>query len=373
MLEEGKISSRQASLLMVTTVLATAILFLPAISTRQALEDAWISTIIAAANGILISLLVVTLMLRFPEQTLVQYSEEIMGKFFGKIIGLGYIWFFLHTNAIIVREFGDFMTATFMPRTPLLVFNIVIVFLAVLTVKSGLEPLGRLNEWIFILNSFILVIIITFSISEVRLENLQPVLKEGIVPALRGAYTPTSWFGEIITLGMIFPFITQPRRGYRIAIVAHLVTGAFLLSTAVITIGIFGPELISRFKFPIIEVVRLISLGGFLERIESLVMVIWVAGVFVKVSVFHYAAVLAAAQWFRLKDYSLLAIPMGTLNVILSIHLFEGVADLVEFLTVTFPVYALSTFEVGIPALLLLTALIRGKRGENLVSNQRGS
>ncbi|MDO9573881.1 MAG: GerAB/ArcD/ProY family transporter, partial [Candidatus Contubernalis sp.] len=166
MLEEGKISIRQATLLMVTTVLATAILFLPAISTRQALQDAWISTIIATTNGVLIALLVVTLMRRFPAQTLIQYSEDIMGKFIGKIIGLGYIWFFLSTNAIIVREFGDFMVAAFMPRTPLLVFNAMIVILAIMAVKSGLEPLSRMNEWLFILNSFILIIIIFISLFE---------------------------------------------------------------------------------------------------------------------------------------------------------------------------------------------------------------
>lgn len=365
MLEEGKISIRQATLLMVTTVLATAILFLPAISTRQALQDAWISTLITTGNGVLISLLIVTLMRRFPEQTLVQYSEDIMGKFIGKIIGLGYIWWFLNTNAIIVREFGDFLVAAFMPRTPLLVFNSMLIILAVLAVRSGLEPLGRLNEWIFILNAFILIMIITLSFPEVRLENLQPVLEGGIVPALRGAYTPTSWFGEIITLGMIFPFITQPQRGYRIAVGAHLIIGAFLLAGAIISIGIFGPELTSRFKFPIIETVRLISLGGFFERVESLVMIIWVGGVFVKVSVFHYVTVMAAAQWFNLRDYRPLALPLGVLNVILSIHLFEGVSNLVEFLSITFPVYSLSTFQVGIPALLLLTALIRGKKGRN--------
>lgn len=367
MLEEGKISTRQATFLMVNTILATAILFLPAISTRQALQDAWISTLITTGNGILISLLVVTLMRRFPRQTLVQYSEDIAGKVIGKIIGLGYIWFFLHINAIIVREFGDFLIAVFMPRTPLLVFNAMIVILAIMVVRSGLEPLGRLNEWIFILNSSILIFIFGLTLREVSPANFQPVLEGGIVPALRGAYTPTAWFGEIITLGMIFPFLTQPHRGYRIAIGAHLIIGAFLLMGAFITIGIFGPELVSRLKFPIMAAVRIISFGEFFERIESLVMVIWVGGVFVKISVFHYATVMAAAHSFNLNDYRPLVIPLGILNVILSIHLFEGVTDLVEFLSITFPVYALSTFELGIPALLLLAALLQGKRGENNV------
>lgn len=366
MLEQGKISIRQATLLMVLTILATAILFLPSIATVQAGQDAWISALIATANGIIISLLVVTLMRRFPEQTIIQYSEDILGKFLGKIVGLGYFWFFLHTNAIIIREFGDFLVAAFMPKTPLIVFNSMIVILAVLAIRSGLEPLGRLNEWIFILFSSILIFFTVFLIHEMQVENFLPVLERGIVPALKGAVTPTSWFGEIILLSMIFPFLTQPQRGYRVAIGAHLIVGAFLLIGVVQSVSIFGPELVSAFKFPIIQTVRLISLGEFLERIEVLIMVIWVAGVFVKVSVFHYATVMSAAQLFNLTDYRPLAIPLGILVVILSIHLFQGVVDLVEFLSVTFPVYALSTFEVGIPALLLVIALIRGKGAKNV-------
>ncbi len=363
MLEQGKISIRQATLLMVLTILATAILFLPSIATEQAGQDAWISAIIATVNGIIISLLVVTLMRRFPNQTIVEYSEDILGKFLGKIVGLGYFWFFLHTNAIIIREFGDFMIAAFMPKTPLVVFNSMIIILAVLVVRSGLEPLGRLNEWIFILYISILLTITVFLLPVMEVENLLPILEGGILPPLKGALTPTSWFGEIIILSMIFPFLTQPHRGYRVAIGAHLIVGAFLLIGVAQAVSIFGPVLVSAVKFPIMQTVRLISLGGFFDRVEVLVMVVWIAGVFVKVSVFHYATVLSAAQLFGLSDYRPLVIPLGILAVILSIHLFQNVSDLIEFLSVTFSVYALSTFEVGVPALLLLVALARGKGG----------
>ncbi|RQD76840.1 MAG: spore gernimation protein [Candidatus Syntrophonatronum acetioxidans] len=361
-----KISTRQATLLMATTILATAILFLPAITTEQAREDAWISTLIALVNGLLISLLVITLMKRFPRQTIIQYSEVILGKVLGKVIGLGYIWFFLHTNAIIVREFGAFMATAFMPNTPLIIFNGLIVVLAILVVRSGLEPLARLNEWIFIVTGFFFVVIAMFVISEMNLENLRPFLERGIMPSLKGAITPTSWFGEIIILAMIFPFLSRPQKGYRIGAGAVLIAGAFLFTGLLQAVSIFGPELVKRFDFPILEVVRLISLGDFFERIDALVMAIWVGGVFVKTSVFHFATVTAAAQWFNLEEYNPLAIPLGLLTVILSIHLFEGAADLVKFLSETFPFYALSLFEVGIPALLLVTAFIRNKGGPSL-------
>ncbi len=49
--------------------------------------------------------------------------------------------------------------------------------------------------------------------------------------------------------------------------------------------------------------VRLVSIANFLERLESVVLMAWILGGFIKVGVFYYAAVLGRAQWLGLKDY----------------------------------------------------------------------
>lgn len=42
-------------------------------------------------------------------------------------------------------------------------------------------------------------------------------------------------------------------------------------------------------------------------------MVMWVAGIFVKVTVLYHAGVLGLAQWLGLSDYRPLILPMGAL------------------------------------------------------------
>jgi len=56
--------------------------------------------VLATVTGIGIALLYTALGLRFPRQTLVQYSQLILGKIPGKTVELLFIWFALHLGAL---------------------------------------------------------------------------------------------------------------------------------------------------------------------------------------------------------------------------------------------------------------------------------
>jgi len=95
MLEDGIISNRQAVLLIVSTILPTSIMFLPAMISKEAQQDAWISIIILTAFGVVVGLIIASLGMRFPGQTIIQYSEVILGRPLGKIVALIYPLFFI--------------------------------------------------------------------------------------------------------------------------------------------------------------------------------------------------------------------------------------------------------------------------------------
>ena len=104
-MEYGKISSRQLTLLIFTLLVSTAILILPSLVIKEAKQDSWLSIILATVFGVLAGLILVKLGLRFPEQTIIEYSKEIAGKPLGALYGLSYIFLLFYINTLIVREF----------------------------------------------------------------------------------------------------------------------------------------------------------------------------------------------------------------------------------------------------------------------------
>ncbi len=362
MLERGKIDSKQAVFLMIALVLPTAVLTVPSVVAKLASQDAWLSVIVATLVGLLIARLVVSLSLRFPGKTLFEYAEEILGRVPGKVVGLLYIWWFLHTNAFILDEFGAFLGITILPDTPFLVFFIAGTFVAAYAVRSGLEVLVRYNQLFLPLILGLLCVIFILSAKDMKVARLLPVLDTGLVPILKGAAVPVSWLGENVTFAMIIPFLNRPKEAYRVAARAVLITGFFLLVSVLVSLAVFGPNLTRAWIFPAYNAVRVVSIANFLERLEAAVVAVWMLGGFAKIGVFYYAAVLGSAQLLGLKNYRPLVAPVGVILVALAL-LCENTVVLFDFLGRVFPPYAL-VFELGIPLVLLIVALAGGKGGK---------
>lgn len=105
---------------------------------------------------------------------------------------------------------------------------------------------------------------------------------------------------------------------------------------------------------------RYISIADFFEHVESIVMALWVAGAFIKISVFYYAAVLGTAQLLHLKNYKPIVFPLGILLALLGIWSAGTFTEMKETLGKLVPFY-LPTVQTLIPLLLLTTAIIKTK------------
>jgi len=92
-----------------------------------------------------------------------------------------------------------------------------------------------------------------------------------------------------------------------------------------------------------------------------LVMVTWVAGVFIKTSVFYYCAAMGMAQVFGLSAYRPVVLPLGVIMATFSIMLFQDVTELSGFLAEVWPRYGISLYFLGLPLILLIVSLIREK------------
>ncbi|KKM10281.1 hypothetical protein SY88_14580 [Clostridiales bacterium PH28_bin88] len=366
MLERGKVTNRQAAfLLMFTTVIATAVLFVPAITAAAAKQDGWLSLLVVATTyGLVVALVIVKLGLRFPDKTLVEYAPLVLGPFLGKLVGAGYIFWFVHVNAIIVREFGDFLLSAFLPETPLMAFNIILLLLAALAVKSGLEVICRANEFIIPLFFLSLAAIVALVAHNADFSNLLPLLEKGFKPVLRGGLAPSGWRGEIVVMMMILPYINYPDKTGRYLAASVVLIGVVLSLATVMTTAVMG-GLTEHLTFPFFSLARYIAVARFLERMEVLILVMWVAGVTIKVAVFYYAAALGAGQLLGLRDYRPVVLPIGVILAAWSHGLYEDARELVVWLATIWPPYAY-TFELIIPSLLLLVAVLRKKGGAHV-------
>jgi spore germination protein KB len=179
-----------------------------------------------------------------------------------------------------------------------------------------------------------------------------------------GVLTPVVWLGEIICLAVIIPSLNKPGQALRVAFLAVIISGLIIVVNVVYSLLIFGSDLTAAFRYPLFNGIRIISIANFLERLEAVPTVLWIAGGFIKMSILRYAAVLGAAQCLGLKDYRPLALPVGAVVVAGSLLMYWDVLGTTRFLAEVWPFYGL-TFEAVIPLLLFVLAIARGLGGKD--------
>ncbi|MEK4149362.1 endospore germination permease [Robertmurraya sp. FSL W8-0741] len=359
MIEKGKISALQMGLLMYHAILATGILFIPATVFNVAKQDIWISPILASPLGFLSVYIAYKLNKYYPKDTIMQYSKHILGTFWGKILGLLLLLLLITSLSVMFWQYGEYVVSEFLPHTPKSVIIGMMVILCAFAVHGGLEVLGRLAGMVFPVFFLLFLVIIILVLPDVEVKRMLPVMENGLMPSLKGAWVLCTWFAQFGIIYFFLPFLTDREKGLKFGMLSVLVVTLTLVVTNIIVIWLFG-NVTENFNAPFMSASRYISLAEFLSHLESIVMAIWIAGTFIKLCVFYYVVVIGTAEWLNLSDYRSLVLPMGFLIGVFAMQAFLNSAEAAEhFRIVSHEIMDTLVYGLLIPIFLFLGAYIR--------------
>ncbi|NMB40959.1 MAG: endospore germination permease [Firmicutes bacterium] len=301
--------------------------FLPVLTTTQALQDAWLASIITFFLSALCVYLIGRLALIFPDKSIIQYSQELLGSWPGRLFSLFYPGLFLFMGATDLRIYGELLRSVFLPETPLIVIQSSIVIAAVMVVYAGLEPLGRMADLIFPVFTLSILFTLLFPVVEADFGNLQPVLYNGWRPVLFATLTPVAIIAQYAHLTMLIPSVVEPQKALRSALSSLLWASLILVFAALIVVAVLGADEGARAAFPVFKLIRAIRISEFLERIEAFPTFAWGLGLFITLSVNLYSLSKGLSQLCRLKNHRHLLLPLA---VILSTLALQGYSDFLE-------------------------------------------
>lgn len=369
MLEGGKVSGRQAVYLLVITMLPASLFFLPHLMYTEARRDAWLSVILVTAFGLVAGEIIGRLAERFPNQTVIGYSRILLGRYLGWVVGLVFAVFYLYVGAVALRGFSESVVTNFLPWTPVATFMVTTVVVVVYMTRHGLEVLSRVNDLVLplVLALIILGLALFVVAGVMRVENLTPVLAEGALPVVRGAVPAATFSAMTFIMLVLTPFLTRPEKTRAVITRAVLVVGFFQLLLVSASVAVLG-GLLEHTVFPVLQLARLVVIGV-IENVDLIVLFVWILGGVLKVAVLHYCSTLATAQLLKLKNYGPVAVVNGLILAALATWFWENALDLgwedfIELLHLTAvqgpPFFLL--IQVGLPLLLLVVAIVTGKR-----------
>jgi spore germination protein KB len=368
MLEKGKISTRQLTILIMLLTIGDSILIIPSSTTHYARQSAWISTLIGMIAGLLVNYMYSKFTNLYPKLTLIGAIQKAFGKWIGTILSLLTLMFFLIVTVGSMREICDFVVSEMLPGTPIPAILFLFILIVIMATRLGIEVIGRAGE-IFTPMVIILFLILTVAIiPQMEMVRMLPILEDGIKPVLRGTIPITAYtFLEPIVFLMILPYVHQQNKITRSFLQGTLLGGIVIFITLIVSLLVLGPDLTTRDVYPSYNIARRISVGGFFERVEALIALQWMLTFFIKVTLYFYAFILGLSQLMKLKEYRVLTLPTGLILVPLALLIAPNSSYYITAFD-NYWVYYVITFGLFLPLVLLSVGMFRRTLNKNLKS-----
>ncbi|WCK53957.1 GerAB/ArcD/ProY family transporter [Aneurinibacillus sp. Ricciae_BoGa-3] len=360
-MSDDKISAAQFLILILLYMTSTA--SVSNLDIYFAKQDAVFASLFAIPFGLLSYYIIVQLQKRYPGRTLYQYSEDILGRWGGKIIGLVYIYLMLEISVLFVRAFSEFMVSVLSPEMSTDAYALAIIIISVYAMFKGIEAIGRIAQLIFPFYLFILLFIGILLIGQFRTENIFPLLDTRIGNVAFASYLQYILpMGEIVLFSCVLPFVKDSKNIFSLGALGVVLSGLFLTLRAFISLGVLGRETAAISNYPFVSAIRFIRIGEFVERIDILYLGIYVMVGLIEFIIVFNMFVRGVATLFDVKNEKPLAVPLGLLVAGLAETVLRSTVDLGDYIvkvrTITSPL-----FMLVIPLLLLFVSRMRHGKG----------
>ncbi len=366
------ISLKQALSIIAAFILGSSVILG---TSRDALQDSWIASLLAIAAFIPFALLYARILKLYPGMDFFDIVVKTFGNVLGKAFTVLFFWYAIHLGALVLRNFAEFIRIEELPKTPQLLFYTLMSFLCIYVVKSGIENLGKCAVLFLMIYIFILFSITVLSVKDFEFNNLLPVMRQDTGTILLSTYSNLSFpMCETVLLLPVLSSLKPKDSPYKVYFWGGILGGGLLLIGIVKNILTIGFPMLSEVFFPHIEAAKLVVIGGsltdVLARIEETVAVAFTFMCFVKISGCLIAATKGLARIFNIDGYKKLAAPVCLFMTALASILYSSLGEMIDWIPVY--KYYVFPFQVVLPLALLLVAEIR-KRKQRKKASPSGS
>lgn len=339
--------------------LGTSILVTPSGLAGIAREDAWIAALFSTAINLFMVWIYIVLARLYPGSNLFEIFEHILGKWCGKVLSLLYLFYILILTGTLLGNLGFFLTSEMMPETPIEATQILFLIAAVVCARLGIVVLARVGELVFPFIIVLFLVLVLTLIPQIHLDFILPIFDDGIAPIIK-AGSHAAVFQELMIMMVFIPLVQEKKRGERAFLGGALLGELFLTLIVLLSVLVLGIEQTENNSFPAYALAKTINVGNFLQRVEGILVMIWILTFFIKISLLFFSMLKGMRVVFGLKEEGALINTFSVLIILVAWETYINSVYVGEIIQKVWFSYALLHLIV-VPFLLCLIGLIKRK------------
>ena len=273
---KSRIGTAEAVLTIITIIIAHSILSLPRDMIVRTQSATIINIIYITILCTLFSLLLSKLLKKFGNSDIIDISEFLGGKVLKNIIGIVFILYFIVTSSILLRNFCEAIGLVYFQMTPIIFIIILFIIGSCISNRLGFNVSLKVNLFIIPIALISILLIFIANFKNFDIQKIFPILGPGFSDTFASGLLNLSAFEGIVYLYFLPPFLKEPEKFKKISIISTIITGVYLVLCVSIILFIFPSFFTTNEIMPLYSAARYISFGNFLQRLESIFMLIWI-------------------------------------------------------------------------------------------------
>lgn len=316
-------------------------------------------------------LLIVKLFKSFAGQDIIDISNFLGGPVFQKIVGMIFILYFIFSSSILLRNFCECLKTVYYPMTSL--FFILLTFIIALCISNNFNfsVTAKINLIILPI-IFVSILFIFFANNQnLSFENMTPILGNGLFDTFVTGLGNLGAFGGIVFLYFIPPYLKEPKKFKRIAMISIGLSIIYLIICVAIILLTFTFLLKVDEIMPLYSAARYIEFGSFFQRLESILLLIWIIGMACYFSITLHITMNIFKKITNIRNSKPLLVPFALL--MLSISLLPSNYSISKYLETD--IYPRLVIWIGLvlSTLILLLAYLKKRIGKFSSSLKNGN
>jgi len=281
--------------------------------TKDAGEESYLAALLALGLVIPVYTLYEYLLRQSGADGLFALCRLALGRIGGKLVVALWGLYATVLGTVIFGNLLNFIHTVMLPNTETVTVGCAVAITVAVAAKCGLPALARVSRPLMFSIFGIVAVTVLLSALYVDYRNFpQPLLQNGFLAVAEGAWSLLSIpFGDLILLLPLLPSQSTGKRGSRELLKGAGMTAALLMIIFLRNVLALGSATYEMLFFKSFVAVRLISVGVFFQRIESLVSVIYLVCDVFKLAVCVHCLQKCLRTLTDCDDRGLLAAPLA--------------------------------------------------------------
>ncbi|KAF1678356.1 spore germination protein [Bacillus mexicanus] len=297
-----KLNTFQGISIIANTMLGAGLLTLPrALTTKTNTPDGWITLMLEGIIFILFIYVNTLIQKKHQYASLFEYLREGLGKWIGSIISLLICCYFIGVASFETRAMAEMVKFFLLERTPIQVIIITFICCGIYLIVGGLKDVSRLFPFYLVITIIILLILFGISFKIFDINNLRPVLGEGLHPILNSLTVVSISFLGMEVMLFLPEHMKKQKYTFRYSVIGFAIPIVLYILTYLIVVGALTAPEVKTLIWPTISLFQSFELKGtFIERFESFLLIVWVIQFFTTFVIYGYLAANGLKKTFGL-------------------------------------------------------------------------